>query len=713
MSFLVVLFSAAAALYVDALPVSAQSETFLKDTVERKLKEALPGFEISVSQVNILNDKGFELKDLKVFSEGEKVAEAASVSVGYGSILSYVLFENFFLPPRIEIEGLRMSISSEKRKLLSSLRFPENETSEEGTPPVPPVSLPKIKITDSVFSFGGTSAVVRRAEISFVREEDSGELQIRLRDGDISLPGFNVSVSGFLLDSKILSVSKRMQLKDLSGGGTLETSRGKARMEFGISIPEEEINAFWQGRLSLSEIKFLKRESSLSFDSVTFWKDGSVSVSGGARWGTLTSRIKAGIDAATDGQLIPDLNESDFEIEFDFSKDKLPLGSVKFIGSSKKEDGLLAVSGGIPEDYPGRLDFFGVGEALSDFRFKVFFNGRNIDSGALSVESPKSFIKTDFQTSNGNLKANYKIEFEDVFYVSGVSRFFRPYSVSGAFKSFGRIEKKDGSKIFLSGNARMKNFSATILKRLHIEEGNFNFSLPLEDFSMEELLFNSSMEGVSYEEAFAEELDFSFTRGGVRMKFGFEESGVFEIASLLGRENGNLYADVKKIDIKRKGSGMELFRDFRVAISEKMIEVGRFTLFGKKGTYFSFSGFYKRRETKPELNINADFVRFDTTLLEIFHPPLKHYKGLFSGKIIADGPVDFPVVNVDLNYTSEPLGRGPGSPLFAPLFQNVFRSICQLRMNPGVFSILMAAFLRRVKDLMKSLSFCASPQTTI
>lgn len=641
-----------------SFPHAASCAEFLKPGIEKSVRRALPDFEVSIGEVSAFHKKGLQIKDLYVSKDGQKIARAKSVFVSYGSVISSMLFEDFLSSSAIEIEGLEVFLSSEVRRLFSNLRAPDSASNPESENTFGSGGFPEIIIRDSVFHFQDRNAIVHSAALSFVGGEPQGGARVRLENAYLSFPHLNLSLRGLALGADVTRTEKGLKISGADGNLSLETLRGEpvAEAEFGVSIPDDGSNTVWNGSVSLSGITLQDRRGGFSFNSVAFDKNGVLSIYGRMFAGGFTSFIKAQINTTAGGGIFPDFGrKSVFEIKADVAKDELSIGEVKFTGDIRKQDEMSVISAKIADGYRNKLDMFGVGELLENFNFKVALKGGGVASGEMLVKSPKFFMEADLKTSGrGSFEIDYRVESDDVFHLSEAVSFLSPYSVSGGFRSSGKIERSAGGRIFLSGEAKIEDFAATFGKQLHIGGGKINFMVPLEGFAFEKVVFQSSIKNVSYAETSVKKANLDFGEGDIYAKIEFENSDSFEFAAFAGRKNGKIRAEIENIKINSGGSGMWLSTGFSVELSDEEIEVAEMLLHGRD-SYLRFSGSYKNTG-EPEISVNADLGDVDTSLFELFYPPLRAHRGLLSGKISMEGSAGLPVADVRVKYKSVPSG---------------------------------------------------------
>ncbi|WP_462137773.1 translocation/assembly module TamB domain-containing protein [Candidatus Mycalebacterium sp.] len=649
----VLVFAVFALLCATGFPRVASCVEFFKPEIEKRLRQTLPDFEVSIGEVSTFHEKGIQIKNFSLSKDGQKIARAKSVFVSYGSVISSMLFKDFFSSSAVEIEGLEVFFSPRVRRLLFGRRSLSSASISESENAFERGKLPKIIIKDSVFHFQDGRAEVHFAELSLEGGERKGVLRARIENAHIPLPHVNLSVKNLVLGADIVRAYGGLKISNADGSASLETLRGEpvAEAEFGISIPGDVSNTAWNGRVSLSGISLEGRQAGLSFSSVTFDKNGDLSVYGNIFAGSFTSLIKAQINTEGGG-IIPRFGrENIFEIESDVSKGNLPIGGFKLTGIVKKRDGKSVISGKIADGYRNKLDLFGVGELLEDFNFEVALKGGKVASGGLLIKSQKSLLEANFETAGrGAFEVDYSVRSDDVFHLSEVVSFLKPYYVSGGFQSSGKIEKRADGKTFLSGSAKLKDFSATFDKQFHIGGGSLDFRTPLEDFAFEKILLRSSIENVSYAETLLKKANLDFEYGDLYAKLEFENSVSFEFVAEAARKKGRIQADIENIKIKSGDSEMLLSRGFSVELSNEKIELSEMLLYGQ-GSYLRFSGLYKNTD-EPEISVNADFGGVDTSFFEPFYPPLRSQKGLLSGKVSIAGATGLPAAKIGVKYES-------------------------------------------------------------
>ncbi|QMU56250.1 MAG: hypothetical protein GKS04_03620 [Candidatus Mycalebacterium zealandia] len=647
-----------AVLCVTGVPPVASCMEFLKPEVEKSVRQALPDFEVSIGEVSAFHEKGIQIKNFSLSKDGQKIARAKSVFLSYSSVISSLLFKDFLSSSVVEIEGLEVFFSPQVRQLLSGRRSLSSASIPESENAFGSGKLPRIIIRDSIFHFQGGKTEVRSAELSFSDGESKGALRARIENAHIPLPRVNLSVKNLALGADIVRTYEGLKISNADGSASFETLRGEpvAKAEFGISIPGGVSNTVWKGRVSLSGITLRGRQAGLSFSSVTFDKNGDLSVYGNIFAGSLSSLIKTQINTVGGGIIPGFRGKNIFEIESDISKGNLPIGGFKLTGVVRKRDGKSVISGKIASDYRNKLDLFGVGEILEDFNFEVTLEDGKVASGGLLIKSHKSLLETDFEiVERGGFEVDYAVKSDDVFHLSEVVNFLRPYSVSGGFQSSGRISKRADGRTFLSGSAKLEDFSATFDKQFHIGGGEIDFRTPLEGFAFEDFLFQSSLQDVSYEETSLKKANLDFEYGDVYAKLEFEDSASFEFVAAAARRNGKIHADIENIKMKSGDSEMFLSRKFSVELSDERIESSEMLLYGQ-GSYLRFSGLYENTG-KSEISVNADMKGVDTSFFEPFYPPLRSRRGFLSGKVSIVGATGLPVANIGVKYESIPHGK--------------------------------------------------------
>ncbi len=648
-----------------APPARSMSMEFMREKIEKRIEDALPGFDISIERVGASYNKGVVIKNLRLSTGGREVLRADTVSVGYGSLGAFVsseFFENFSPSTEIEIERLELFLSGNKGKppfpFQNSKPEESRKSADGGENAGWKRRLPKIKISDSVLHTQAGNVAVRKSEISFARGKTDDELKITLKSGHVSLPSRNLSANNFLLTSTLLT-SGGFEISDIGGNGVFETSRGDIRAEFGVSVPKDNPSSVWEGRFSFSEFPLFGKKGEVNLNSVAFGKDGVLSIRGDMSLGSLSSRIRATVNTAPGKSLIPELGgQNGFEIESDIFRryygggkadDLLPLGGLKIVGNIAEKNGLLAVSGKLSEDY--KLDLFEVGAGLEKSDFEIFFKNYKINSGNLLIKSSGFSMKAEGGAlRNGGLEVKYKVQSKNVFHLSKITRILKSYGMSGEFKSSGALERRKNGKLFLSGQLELKDFSAALRKRIHIGKGEVNFRIPVEKFRFRDAFVKSSLKEISYGETLAPEINFGID-GDSYAELDFGDDRFLGLIADIRRKNGELYAEVKKAEFGVNDFNLSLSRNFIVKVSREKIDVEN-SVFSGKGAYLQFSGLYERGEKRRDLNLSASFSGLNTEFFEHFHPPLARYRGLVSGKIILDGPAEWPVANVDVKYLS-------------------------------------------------------------
>lgn len=675
-----VFFSVFAAFQFAGLAPRANSMDFLKPEIEKRIESALPGLDVSITRVGASYDKGFVIEGFSLSSEGRKVLRAETVLVSYGSLgflTSSGFVQNLFSSAEIEIRKLELFPFVNAGETVFPLLPAGRE--ENGKPTgsdedFPLGRLPKIKITDSVFNVRGERIAVHESEIFIERGEVAGELKVMLKNGRLSLPVRDLSVKDLSLTSKLLTADG-LKVESVGGNGTVEASGGGSmRAEFGVFVPGNSSGALWKGRLFLSGISFLNRNGEAALDSVALGKDGVFSIQGRVSLGSLSSRVKAAVNLA-EGSWIPEFRqENGFEIEADISRRNygdggdalLPLGRLKTVGNLKKKGGLLEVSANFSRDY--KLDLFDVGAGPEESGFELSLKDYKLVSGNLFVKSPNLFIKSEIEMpEDGNMKVNYEIESGDVFHLSKASRHLRKYRMSGAVKSSGKLERTGGG-LFLSGKAKLEDFSATVWKRIRIGDGEIRFAVPVEKFLFEDAFVKSSLKDVSYGEIAAKKINFGVD-GDTYAEFEFEDGRFFNFLAGVRSESGKFYAEVKKAEFKADDLEMSLFRSFAARVSRGEFEIENLYLFGGE-SHFRFSGSYGRE--RRSVKIFARFSGLDTKFFEPFHPSLASRRGLLSGEIVVDGPANWPVADIDLKYKSASGGTAAGLSIVRSAFSDRF-----------------------------------------
>ncbi|MGI9558176.1 MAG: translocation/assembly module TamB domain-containing protein [Thermodesulfobacteriota bacterium] len=610
----------------------ALAEDFLRPEVESRIRQMLPNLEVSISEVSS-GARGVRLNGITVSKDGQKVATAKSIFMGYRFMLSATFFKSLISSTRVDVEGVEI------------FTLGGFGTSFSG-------GLPVMNIKDSSFILAGRRIEIRRLEVSSARR--GGQLRVFMKNGEVSVPHLKLSVSGLNSESTITSGESGLSLGGVKGGGKITTPRGEAQTEFEFSASDKK-DLLWSGglSLSLSEITAFRENVTLSLSSVTLGTNGEILAYGSVSTGLVTSNIRVKLETAPGGMVPRFAANNPFEIEGDVLKGTLNVGGVMFAGSVKKNLDRLFISAQIPENYykdkraRDRLDLFGIG--LLESGFSLSFKGNKIDAGSLFIKSPKLFVDTKFETADGDVRADYTIESEDIFYVSDLARALKLYRMSGALKSSGSVERENGGETTVSGILELQDFSATFGRRMNIGSARFDFQVPLNRFSLEKFFVRALMRDVSYSDMFAKEADISFESGDTYAKMLFGGSRSLTFAAGVERAGDDFRAEIEKMEIKAGSSGLSLSRSFGVTVSQQRAEIdGEAVMYGPNA-FLRFSGFYAYGQN-PEIKLTSSLLGVNTEMFEPFLPGLKAHRGIVGGEITLDGLPGWPVVNLKLNY---------------------------------------------------------------
>ncbi len=644
-----------------AFPQSARSMNFLKPKIERGIEKTLPGFDVSIEQVSASRDKGIVIKGFSLSAAGSEVLRAREISVDYvsiGAFVSSAVFENLSSSAVIEAVGVEAFLSQDTWKMFSALTasgYGKKAESEGGGNGLLEQRLPEMTIRDSIFNLYGKRVEVHESGISFARGKDAGEFKIALKNGHISMPDRGLSVKDLSLTSMFLKADG-MKFDSVNGGGFFTTPRGNTQADFGIHIPKDKSNAVWEGWLSLSEFSLMNRTGEASFNYISFERDGVLSIHGNVSLGSLSSRIKT-VVKTVGGVRIPELGaQNDFEVEGDIfglryidnADNSLPLGGIKVRGDIKKKDDLLIISGKLSEDY--NLGLFDVGVRLEKSDFQISLKNYKIDSANLLVRSSNFLARAEIETSDGaGTEVKYDFESKNVFHLSKRTRSLRGYHMSGAVISSGRLRKQSDGKLFVSGKVELEDFSATIGERIQVGRGEADFTVPVSNFPFENAVVKLSMEDISYGGISAEKFRFGVDRK-IYAGFEFGDGRFFDFVADLYHEDGGVYANVKRMELKANDFKISLSRNFTANIFRKNVAIENLALRGKD-SHLLFSGSYERGDEQNDLALSARFSGLSTEFFEHFYRPLGRYRGFLSGEISVDGSVPWwPVVDIDVKY---------------------------------------------------------------
>lgn len=629
------LLPGAAALLFFAFSASAQQAQpedagRLGDAIESRIRRSLPPeFDVSVPAVKAVSG-GFEISGASVSRRGETVASANSVFIGYKSALS-VLLGSPLSSAEIGIEGLKA--------VLPPPGGDGGAPSGSASPPsVPAIGIPRLKVTDSLLLFRGREIAIHNARVSFAPDEES--LKVSLADGRVSLPDMNVSVSDLALHV-LLAPGGPEVLTGAEGNGVVETQRGTARAEFDVSAPGAP-DSPWEGSVSVSDAVLWGRKSGLSLSSVTLEKDGELSILGNVFMGGISSNVRMKVEAPGASSA----SKREFEFVADVFKRELPAGGIKFTGSLRREDGAFVISGNVPKNYRNALDLFGV-KSIESY-FLLALKGGEIDPGRFMIKSRNFLVEAEARSHKGDITAQYKVEADDVFYLSDMTRALNLYEMTGSVKSEGVFERLRGGEMSVSGSAEAGDFSFSLRgKKLGLEEGKFDFHipLPLRAAIADKVFLESSVREFSYGDTVAGKAGLKLAEGKAVAKAEFKDSAAFDIEGEVSPEG----ARVDKFKAKAGDSSLALSRPFSVKVSDGMVDVEAAEMFGDKSV-LRFQGSYGNGAEQPEIKVVADFLGVSTRLFEPFYPPLFAHRGIIDGSISVDGAALWPAADLNVRY---------------------------------------------------------------
>ena len=603
-----------------------------KPVIESRIESALPaGFDVSISEVMAVPRGGFEIRGVEVSSDGRDVVTARSVFFSYGSAL-YAFFETLAGSAEIEVDGVEVFLPSPGAGVSSVPGGPSASV---------PFRLPKIRVTNSAFVFQGVEVAIHNSLLSLASVD--GNMKISVEQANMSIPNRGVSISGFALEAGIGTAG----LLNARGNGTVETPKGNADVEFKISVPKEK-GPLWEGSVSVSGMSVLGRKTGFSISSVTFERDGLLSVYGKVLMGGLSSLVRVKVETPGGGLLPVPGPENKFEFEGNFFKRDIPSGGIKIVGSLMNRDSALFITGKVPKEYRDRLDVFGVRRLESEF--SVSLNGMRFNSAELFIKSRNFLIETDIHAYEAGLTANYKIESDDVFYLSNITRSLSLYEMNGSLKSEGVFERNRGGRMTVSGHMELKRFAFAVSGgRIGLEKGEFDFLIPVpvSSMSIDRLFMKSSIKDLSYGDTLVEKADVNLAYGSVKAGIKFKDSASIKFA---GNVSGRSLS-LDDMEIEAGDMSLNLAERFSVNIKDGRIDVTKAEFFGDR-SLLRFEGSYGYGNRVEGVRVQADLLGLTTEVFEPFYPALSAHRGRVGGGISIGGSADWPVVDLSLRYRS-------------------------------------------------------------